>query len=219
MRQTVLARVLMLASLVALAACDPNTAPAVPSATLVSPTHTAPPLPDIATPNAVPTPTVVWVNVTREQYDQALTKWVSQGIEEYEAQVEYHGYSAFMGIWTLRVKTVGGNYEVLDYTREPGLDAPVGDTGSQGQMPTNEVGRKHVKEQLKYLTIEGQFKDLGAIVAGRGVGCFTTEAAFDPQLGNPINVDSYPTNCSHGDNWELKSFNILKQHKPTPTPS
>lgn len=217
MRQPVLATLLVLAALVALAGCDLSTAPAAPPATATDPMQTALPSPTVATPITVPTPSVIWVNVTREQYDQALAKWLSQGVEEYEARVEYHGYSAFMGIWTLRVKTAGGNYEVLDYTREPGLDAPVGDTGSQGQMPTNEAGRKHVKEELKYLTIEGQFEDLGTIVAGRGVGCFTTEATFDPRLGHPTNIEGDPTACSEPSSWELKSLKVLKQHEPTTT--
>jgi hypothetical protein len=217
MRQPILAMVLAITSLVALTACDLNTAPVVPSATSVRPTHTAPPLPGTATPIVVPTPTVVWVNVTRQQYEQALAMWRSQGIEEYEARVEYHAYTELMGIWTLRVKTVGGDYEVLDYTREPGLDPPLEYTGSPRRMPTDEAGKDYLKEQLKYLTIEGQFKDLGTIVAGRGVGCFTTEATFDPRLGNPTKIEGTPTACSHGADWELKNFKIVKQREPTPT--
>ena len=76
------------------------------------------------------TPTATRAGISREQYEQARAKWRAQGVEEYEARVEYSAYSEFMGIWTLHVRVSVDDAQVLGYTREPGLDAPLGFVGS-----------------------------------------------------------------------------------------
>src|SRR6478672_168735 len=144
-------------------------------------------------PTATPTPTrgIGGLNITREQYEEAFAKWSAQGIEEYELRVEYWAFSPFMGIWTLRISRSGGDVKLLDYKREPGLDAPDGGIGSQLLMPTDEQGIQYLKEQLKVLTIESQFQYIEEALTGRWDDLKpTVTVKLDPILGNPTYVDS-----------------------------
>jgi hypothetical protein len=121
-----------------------------------------------------------------------------------------------MGIWTLHVRVAGDDAQVLDYTREPGLNAPMGFLGSQLNMPTNEAGKNIVKEHLEMLTIEGQFDDMPRLIDGNGQNSFNVPITFDRTLGDPTSVGPDLTpNVTENSRWTLLYLNILKQSKPT----
>jgi hypothetical protein len=162
------------------------------------------------------TSTVIWSGITREQYEQARAKWRSQGVEEYEARVEYHAYSEFQGIWSLHVRLEGDRPQVLNYIREPGLDAPLGFVGSHLSMPTSEAGKNYLKEQLQMLTLEGQFDDMPRLIDGNEQGRFKIPITFDGQLGYPTSVGPDLTpKVTENSSWTLQHLDILKQSKPT----
>ncbi len=160
------------------------------------------------------TPTEPGINITREQYEQARATWSAQGIEEYEARVGYTAYSGFMGIWTLHVHVEGSDSHVLDYTRMPGLDAPT--SGYIGTTTTEEE-KNYNKEQLKLLTIEGNFHTIAQILDAREQHQSTTTVKFDKLLGNPTYVGSISATVSEPWSWSLASLRIIKQNKPTST--
>src|SRR5438045_787638 len=58
------------------------------------------------------------VNISREQYDQALAKWHAQDVREYEMLVDYELFNgALRGPWRLRVRAEGGVEEITEYSR------------------------------------------------------------------------------------------------------
>lgn len=158
------------------------------------------------------TSTPLGINITKEEYEQALVKWRSQAIEEYEIKVRYTAYSSLMGIWTLHVKSAGDDAEVLDYVRESGLEAPEGGVGSHNQMPTDEEGINYLKEQLEYLTIEGQFKSINHVFSKEWQGLREVNVRFDPEFGYPSDVNFLPSpRVSELSRWSRIGFKVIRE--------
>jgi len=162
-------------------------------------------------------------NITQAQFDDALAKWQAQGIEEYELQVEWWAFQPVMGTWTVRIATNGTTATVLDYRRESGgpTSALTG-LGSEGLMPTDQVGINDLKEQLGELTVEHQFDILRRALAGEWANETGFEVRFDSALGNPTYVGTMEVPgqamSSEAWSWEVKSLKVLKQRVPdTPT--
>lgn len=157
------------------------------------------------------TPTTLGINITKEEYEQALSKWRSQAIEEYAITVRYSAYSEFMGIWTLQVQSNGAAAKVLDYVREPGLEAPVGGVGSHSQMPTTEDGIKYLKEQLQDITVEGQFESITQVFGTEWHSLREVNVGFDPKFGYPSHVGFLPSpRVSESSIWSVITFKVLK---------
>ncbi len=126
--------------------------------------------------------------------------------------MRFEAYNEFMGNWTLHVKAIGDDVEVLDYVRVPGLQAPEGGVGSHNQMPTDAEGIKYVKEQLKHITVEGQFQSISDVFSSGWSDLYTVNVLFDSDSGSLRHVSRIPgPNGTEPSSWSVTSFRILKQ--------
>jgi hypothetical protein len=178
----------------------------------------ATPLP-LATPTmvATATPPSSGTNITQAQFDEALSRWRAQGVEEYELKIGYSAYSPLMGWWDLRVRASGDVSEVITYTRVGSLDAPTGGLGAQGEMPTAGPGIEALKTDLQWLTIEGQFAQIKALLDDPTSSRFEWAGyyvvTFDPTMGYPASVRT--VNGSEPQEWGAASVTVL-QRRPVP---
>ncbi|MDQ2809122.1 MAG: DUF6174 domain-containing protein [Chloroflexota bacterium] len=178
----------------------------------------------VATPIPPITPTVARIvatatppriNVTLEEYQQALAKWRRQGIEEYEITVYYSTYSPLLGDWTLQVHTQGDTATVTNYKRVSDAAPPSIGFGSPSFMPTTTFEIAELKKELEIMTIETRFQDIARALAWSGQVPYNIHAQFDPTLGNPTAFATI--GVTEGETWNLKQLKVLKQTIP-PTP-
>ena len=193
-------RSVMLATLslfcVSLAACDFT--PPTPLPTVLSPTATA---------------AGRSINITHQDYEQAVAKWESLGIEEYTMQVEYNAYSFIMGAWTLHVRLENDKAEVIDYIREPGPAPPVGGLYGPDRMPTEPAEIQYLKEELSFITIESQLHQITeALNSSQNYCCMTVR--FDPETGRLDYVGFSSEQVTEPWSWTLKSFTTVKRATP-----
>ena len=181
----------------------------------------ATPLPP-ATPTAAATatPPSSGTNITQAQLDEALNRWRTQGVEEYELKIGYSAYSPLMGWWNLRVRSTGGVGEVITYTRVGNLYAPTGGLGAPGEMPTAEPAVAALKQDLQSLTIEGQFAEIQALLDDPTSGQFQWAGyyiiTFDPTMGYPASVRT--VNGSEPQEWGAASVTVLKRSTAPASP-
>jgi hypothetical protein len=160
-----------------------------------------------ATPaSATPVPTIPpRINITRSEYEQALAKWQTQKIEEYEITVDVK--ALFGGTYTLRVSDYGNMVEQL---------APVVRLASD--LTAEEV------EYLKRDTIEGMFEQIGEVFAdidssGTPSGTesgelYMDEVRFDPVLGYPQHMKRWVQGWFDTDrDVTVTDLKIIKQGK------
>jgi hypothetical protein len=110
------------------------------------------------------------INITRNDYEQALGRWRSQGIADYEMVVEFYAFNPDSGEWTMRVT----NGKVVTATR----------TGPGPNVLTD-------LDDLQFLTVEGSFTSVEYMLNDRS-GEMLYTVAFDPGLGYPTSMSGHP---------------------------
>jgi hypothetical protein len=191
----------------------PEATPTEDATATPEPTPTETPQPTfISTPGAGPTVMVrPGINVAKEQYDEALAKWQSQGIQEYEVVVEHSSLSPWAGTWTLRVAGRGEKVDIVSYTGNSGV-------------PTTPA---MAPDTVKFLTVEQQFAVIDHVLTA---GIFSEletlvdyVVTFDPALGYPasIEIKTKPNVrvTDLGSSTTVKSLKILRRGTPVvPSP-
>ena len=128
-------RLLALAALVpalVLAACGTTPAAQVPTevpAPTAGPTETAMSVPQEPTPVLEP-----YANFPRQQYEDAIAKWRTAGVQRYRIKSSFSAFSLLGGTWTLTVDSSAGPPNVVEYSSEAGgrsADTAAG-AGDQG---------------------------------------------------------------------------------------
>lgn len=165
------------------------------------------------TPSVPTSPISPTINITRAQWADALAKWRSQGIEDYEAVVNLGVFSSTDGRYTLRVR--GDDIQAIKFLQ-------------YGHHPVTPVPGS--TESLRPLTIESQFRAIEHALDTRpwNVGeskddfPFAYYVEFDPILGYPrkLNVNALP-NPNTGRmiedafySIETESLKVLKRNLP-----
>jgi hypothetical protein len=149
------------------------------------------PVPQEPTPSAAqPTPALEpYANFTKEQYEEAIAKWRTAGVQRYRMTINYIAFSLLGGTWNLTVNSSAGRPVVEEYAiQEGGRNA--------GATPT--------PEDLHDFTVEGLFERVGEIVsnappeglasvpqAGGDIN-FYYLVTFDPTLGYPTTIEQHP---------------------------
>src|SRR5206468_12063399 len=120
------------------------------------------------------------INVGKPQFDQALAKWRSQGIEIYEMEVQHNSLSPWAGAWTLRVSDHGGTVEIVSYAGSSGVP-------STPALPPDTVKFLTVEQQfaaIQHVVTDGEFGELERLV--------DYVVAFDPAFGYPSSIQIKP---------------------------
>lgn len=187
----------------------PTGTPTPTSIPAVTPTET-PPTTFISTPAPGPSlliePPTPGTSVERQQFQDALNKWQSLGVLEYEMVAKYTSPAPFSGTWDLRV--AGDKIEVLSYTGTDGAPAtPAVPPGS-----------------VNFLTVEQQFAAIQQVLRGANFGTMEAMvdyvATFDPTLGYPssVQIKARPGVKTPGleSSTVVQKLMILKRGTPTP---
>lgn len=139
------------------------------------------------TPAAQPTPArpTLRINITQKEYDDALAKWRSHSVVEYEITLRDSTYMRIGGRLSLRIKVEQGEPTLVRYTDL---------SGDQPRIIPLEVVPSDELEFLRGRSVEGMFALLGMVLAGddsnpRAFGN-DYDVAFDPTLGYPLHVRS-----------------------------
>jgi hypothetical protein len=164
-----------------------------------------------ARPTATPQPGRIDFNITQADYEQALAKWRSYGITEYEITIDDASGMVMVGKVRLRIKIVDGKPYIINYT------------DLNGTRPEKIDVDDYTREQLSSLTVERQFDLIGTrlnnkISLSPGVGVHYT-IRFDPFFGYPDQVDVIGTfnGLIRNDGvsiYEVLSLRILKSNLP-----
>ena len=139
------------------------------------------------------------INITRDDYNTALQKWHTLGVQEYEMVVHYSQYHCGIdptdcGTWTLRVD--GDKIDILKYK-------PLYSTANL--QPLLKPG------DLKFLTVDHLFQEADRILSSgpysRGQFPLDYTVKFDPVLGYPIEISRQGRQPSKGfvstEGWHL----------------
>ena len=183
----------LLASLLLLAACGTAPAGQTPTEPTPGPTETTMSVPQEPTPSGgSPTPVLQpYANITRAQYEEAIAKWRTAGVQRYRIRLNYGAFSLFGGSWTLTVNSSAGRPVVEEYAAEQG-------GRNAGATPT--------PEDLHNFTVEGLFERVGEIITNAPPEGPTTVpvptpggdipfyylVTFDPTLGYPTVIEQHP---------------------------
>ena len=132
------------------------------------------------TPSLTPTEPP-FIDITRADYEAALEKWRSWGIEAYEIAIQIAAYSPAAGGWKIRVND--GKACLISY--DPVYPA-------QGETRSEDPDR-HCEETSKDFTIERQFERIAAML----------DQADKSQGSNPVY-------CNVHFNWQYGYPNLLK---------
>jgi len=144
----------------------------------------------VSTPTLQGCPTVTYIspppglNITRNEYDEALAKWRSQAVQEYEIITEDLHFGSLAGTWKLMVRVTGGEPQVISFKYLDGVSA------SPEHMTDHDVN------YLTSLTVESIFDDLDSGLRSvetndkRACQAFY-QVSFHPTLG-------YPTSFYYG---------------------
>jgi hypothetical protein len=151
------------------------------------------------------------INITRHQYEEALTKWRNQNIEEYEITVDTDAWLG--GTVTLKVSDKGR--KIIRVDRPP--------------------NRTYTEEDMQFLrsdTVEGMFEEIDAMLnnaeiihtgsmSGKGHFYMRYRVHFDDSLGYPVYLEGEPVlspgaYVNHAD-WKktVTHFKILKRGNAT----
>jgi hypothetical protein len=179
--------VLALAPALVLAACGTTPAAQVPTevpAPTAGPTETTMPVPQEPTPVLQP-----YANFTRQQYEDAIAKWRTAGVQRYRIKSTFSAFSLLSGTWNLTVDSSAGPPNVVEYSSEAG-------GRSAGVTPQ--------PQDLHMFTVEGMFERVGEIVTNAPPAGLTTVptpgsdfsmyylVTFDSTLGYPTNIEQHP---------------------------
>lgn len=157
-----------------------------------------------------PEPTIArfaYINITRQQYEEALAKWRAQSITEYEIVVDYYVFNRqYMGEWTLHVETSGSETHVISASRG---------------------GEKEPNSKVDFLTVEDMFRevedkldyvpDVSPYWDALAKSNLYWEVSFDPRLGYPSLRWAQQPDVHISDiegNKYVKGVRIIKQNPP-----
>ncbi len=182
----------------------PTDTPTITGTPTPTPTFTETPQATfITTPGPRPTTIVKQgpgINVARQQYEDALAKWRSHNILEYEIVVKYDSFAPFAGAWDLRV--AGDKIDIVGYTDAGGAPATPAVPG----------------DTLSFLTVDQQFAAIEHVINGGSFGPIQSQVdyvvTFDPAFGYPASVEIKPRPNAPpdvGSSTVVKSLNILKR--------
>ncbi len=140
------------------------------------------------------------INITREQYNEALAKWLSQGVQEYELVVMEGGGLSPDATWKIRVRVNNGKSRVVSFRYLSGYESPPA---------------RIKPADLEYLTIEHIFAVIDEISSPEGTCKYYDTVRFDPNLGYPASIfyglaGVYDANGGIA----IKSLKILKRLTP-----
>jgi hypothetical protein len=156
---------------------------------------------------ASPTPTPPIINITRQQYEDALAKWTAAGIEEYEITTSVVTPWGHEG--TLRVSDHGKGLLLLRYSEWSSTKPDWGDT-VEGMFA--EVSRILADNTEAYID--------AAMTKDRYYEAHTVE--FDPDLGYPVQIIGFavtaPNTWVSDASWGQKvhELRILKRSSSRP---
>ena len=197
---------LCLLALPLLSSCSPPVAHS-PSV-IASPTLVSTPTLDERPTDYAATPTV---NITRQQYEEALARWHAQGVLEYEVEVDYLALSPIDGTWQLKVRVVEGKPELISYLRER-VDIHYVTCGKSPNSLCEELQSR--------ATVEGLFdwgvRDwLDALNSNSAHGEFGIVVAFHSTLGYVTSFE-LRTGCCGGKpaTISVKSLKFVKSSAP-----
>lgn len=148
----------------------------------------------------------------RQKYDEALAKWRSQNVIEYDVVVRNNSTAPFAGLWTLRVN--GPQIDVLSYSTS--------DVITPTTPPDFMVG-----DALKFMTVDGLFSSVETRLTANDFGSALETrvdylATFDPELGYPISVEIRPKPNNKGQDLasstSIQRLTIIKRSIPLPVP-
>jgi hypothetical protein len=148
----------------------------------------------------------------RQKYDEALAKWRSQNVIEYDVVVRNKSTAPFAGLWTLHVN--GPQIDVLSYSTS--------DVITPTTPPDFMVG-----EALKFMTVDGLFSSVETRLTAVDFGSALETrvdylATFDPELGYPISVEIRPKPNNKGQDLAssttIERLTIVKRSTPVPVP-
>jgi hypothetical protein len=164
------------------AQAESTATPAASATTVAVPQADLTPSPEATT--LVPKP---YLNITRQQYEDALARWRSQGISRYRIAVSFNAFSPWAGSWVLTVNSANGADQVVDSQRT--------ETTGKG------AGTPPSPEFLSALTVEGLFGRVeqllndapaaGPTTPGDPFGLYH-EVTFDAAMGYPTRIESHP---------------------------
>lgn len=214
----------LLPALLLMAACGTQPAGQTPPESTPGPTETT-----MSVPQEEPTPTTAqatpvlqpYANFTREQYEEAIARWRTAGVQRYRMTLTYIAFSTLGGTWNLTVNSSAGRPVVEEYSIVDGGGRNAGTT------PT--------PEDLHMFTVEGLFERVGEIVAnappegltsvpqaGGGDINFYYLVTFDPTLGYPTTIEQHPNTgpepqIADADIvYRVDSLEVLEQQAPPP---
>ena len=181
----------LLASLLLLAACGTPLGGQTTADPTPSPVETTMPVPQEPTPGAAePTPVLQpYANFTRAQYEEAIAKWRTAGVQRYSIRTTLMAFSLLGGTWNLTVDSSAGPPTIVEYSSEAG---------------GRNAGVTPQPQDLHMFTVEGMFERVGEIVTGappEELAAVPTPGSdfsmyylveFDPVLGYPTNIEQHP---------------------------
>ena len=181
-----LAVLAILPALLLMAACGTTPAgqgPAQQPVPTPGPTETTMSVPPEPTPALEP-----YANFTREQYEEAIAKWRTAGVQRYKIRTTFSAFSLLGGTWNLTVDSSAGAPTVVEYGSEAG-------GRNAGASPT--------PQDLHMFTVEGMFERVQEILTNappEGPTAVPTPGGdfllyylvtFDPTLGYPTTIEQH----------------------------
>jgi hypothetical protein len=179
----------LIPALLLLSACGTPSAGQGPTP---GPTETTMSVPEEPTPGAAePTPVLQpYANFTKDEYEAAIAKWRTSGVQRYRLTTSFGAFSALSGTWNLTVNSSAGRPTIEEFSRGEGGGRNAGIT------PT--------PQDLHMFTVEGMFERVGEIVTNappEGLASVPKPGSdysmyylvtFDPTLGYPTNIEQHP---------------------------
>jgi hypothetical protein len=148
----------------------------------------------------------------RQKYEEALARWRSQNVIEYDLVVRNNSTAPFAGLWTLHVN--GPQIDVLSYSTS--------DVITPTTPPDFMVG-----DALRFMTVDGLFSSVETRLTADDFGSALETrvdylAKFDPELGYPISVEIRPKPNNKGQDLAssttIERLTILKRNAALPVP-
>jgi hypothetical protein len=141
------------------------------------------------------------INITAEQYEEAIAKWHAHDVEEYEISLHY-----LMGIsvadLTLRVNDSLNDIHVVHHSNSEGNDSPPGplDRNRYGWLQEYTVDKLFTR--VADILSNGPF-EMGEVGTDMFAFYYDYDIQFDPALGYPTNIKRNGRAPSH---WEKEGI-------------
>lgn len=156
------------------------------------------------------------INITQQDYVNALARWQAQGVSEYEITLIDSSRMDIGGKMKLRIALDRGNPRLVEYTM-------LSQTRPQ-LVPLSTLSADEL-DHLRGLSVEAMFGVIGELFNGNPPGLtrpnFDYDIAFDPELGYPTHVYSRLFNPQNGVfisecciSYEVLDLNVLQRSVP-----